>query len=268
MESALRRLFPPDDLAETDPNAVYADLSFPDGPVGMTRRPYVVVNMVSTVDGKTALGPSAAGIGSRTDARLMRQIRAAVDGIIWGAGTLRADIVDPRVDVHSVRRRRERGLSPQPVAATVSGSLDLEPTNRFFVNGPARTVVFTTDDAPAERRRALAPYATIVSQPGRTVDLRVALHYLHRELGVRRLLSEGGPGLNDHLVAAGVLDELFWTVAPKLAGGHGRTLLDGGAPAVAIQARMELLSLYEHDGELYSRYRLMRDADGAYLTAR
>lgn len=256
---------PAEDPSSIDPSAVYTDLSVQDGIDG---RPYVVLNMVSTVDGKTALGLSAAGIGSRTDARLMRQIRAAVDGIIWGAGTLRADIVDPRVDVGSARRRRELRLSPQPVAAAVSGSLDLEPSNRFFVNGPARTVLFTTDAAPADRRRALAPYATIVSQPGPTVDLRAAVQYLHDELGVRRLLSEGGPGLNEHLVAAGLLDELFWTIAPKVSGGHGRTLLDGVAPAMAIRAGMELLSLYEHDGELYTRYRLLRGVDGSYLTTR
>jgi riboflavin-specific deaminase-like protein len=270
-EPILRRLIPPPhshdvaDLAELDAREVYGNLSLPDGVDG---RAYVLLNMVSTVDGKTALGASAAGIGSRTDARLMRQIRAAVDGIIWGAGTLRADIVDPRVDVASSRRRRERGLAAQPVASAVSGSLDLDPTNRFFVNGPARTILFTTDAAPADRRRALAPYATIVSQSGPTVDLRAAVQYLYDELGVHRLLSEGGPGLNDHVLAAGLLDEVFWTVAPKLAGGHGRTLLDGAAPALAIRARMELLSLHEHDGELYARYRLLRNADGAYLTGR
>src|SRR4051794_22096121 len=130
--------------------------------------------MVSTVDGKTALGASAAGIGSRTDAGLMRQIRASVDAIVWGAGTLSADLVDPRVDVRRAQARVERGLSPQPLAVTVTSSLRLEPANRFFVNGPSRTVMFTGNHAAPERRRVLARYATIVVQHGPTVDLSAA----------------------------------------------------------------------------------------------
>jgi riboflavin-specific deaminase-like protein len=258
---ALRRLFPDPDSREISPDEVYRHLTFPSAANG---RPHVAMNMVSTVDGKTALGASAAGIGSRTDARLMRQIRAAADAIIWGAGTLRADVVDPRVDPERVRQRLARGQAPQPLAVSVSGSLDLEPTNRFFVNGPARTILFTTASAPPERRRALEPYAIVVVQDGETVDLAAAMGYLGQQHGVRSLLSEGGPGLNQRLLDAGVLDELFWTVAPKLAGGHGRTLVDDDDPATAIRARIELISLFEHDGELYSRYRLLRGPDGAY----
>jgi riboflavin biosynthesis pyrimidine reductase len=226
------------------------------------------MNMVSTVDGKTALGASAAGIGSRTDAGLMRQVRAAADGIIYGAGTLRADIVDPRVDVAAARRRRERGLPPQPLAAAVSGSLNLQPTNRFFVNGAVGTVLFTTAGAPDDRRRTLAPYATIVAYDGPQVTLLPALQYLYDRHGVRRLLSEGGPGLNQHLLDAGLIDEIFWTVAPKLAGGRGRNLLDSHETTSAIHALLELISLHELAGELYARYRLVRGPDGAYLTQR
>jgi riboflavin-specific deaminase-like protein len=261
----VRRLFPDPDSREIAPDEVYRDLTFPSASSG---RPHVALNMVSTVDGKTALGDSAAGIGSRTDAGLMRQIRGAADAIIWGAGTIRADVVDPRVDPERVRQRVARGQTPQPLAVSVSGSLGLEPTNRIFVNGPARTIIFTVASAPAERRRALEPYATVVAQDGPTVDLAAALAYLWQQHGVRSLLSEGGPGLNQRLLDAGLLDEMFWTVAPKLAGGHGRNLLDGSEPATNIRARLALVSLFEHDSELYSRYRLMRGTDGAYVTRR
>src|SRR5688572_26295322 len=118
--------------------------------------------MVSTVDGKVALGHSAAGIGSRTDARLMRQIRAAVDAVMHGAGTLRAEIVDPRVDVARAKQRVEQGLPHQPLAIAVSGSLNLAPTLRYFVNGPIGTAILTTSSAPAELRRLLSRYATLI----------------------------------------------------------------------------------------------------------
>ncbi|HZO28681.1 MAG TPA: dihydrofolate reductase family protein [Chloroflexota bacterium] len=223
------------------------------------------MNMVSTVDGKAALGTSAAGIGSRTDSLLMRQVRAAVDAVMHGAGTLRSEIVDPRVDEERSRQRVASGLPPQPLAVIVSASLDLDPTGRFLVNGPSGTVILTSSLAPVERRNPLARYAMLLTHDGPSVDLVAALRRLHDEYGVRRLLSEGGPTLNQHLLDAGLVDEVFWTVAPKLAGGRGRATIDADHPTTRIQARLDLISLHEHDGELYARYRLRRGPDGGYL---
>ena len=262
MEADLRRLVPTDTTLSMEPDDVYRDLNLP---AGVDGRPYVVMNMVSTVDGKAALGKSAAGIGSRTDSLLMREIRAAVDAVMHGAGTLRSEIVDPRVDVARSRQRVQRGLAPQPLAVAVSGSLDLDPAGRFLVNGPSGTVILTSSAAPAERRLRLAPYVTLMIGDGSTVNLGPMLRRLHDELGVCRLLVEGGPTLNQHLLDVGLIDELFWTVAPKLAGGRGRATVDSDEPTVRIAARLSLLSLYEHNGELFARYRLRRGADGSYL---
>ena len=242
---------------------VYADLQLP---AGGDDRPYVVLNMVSTVDGKVALGGSAGGIGSRTDRYLMRRIRSLVDAVMIAAGTLRAELCDPRVDFPFVQERLVRGLAPQPLAVGVSGSLNLKPNNRFLLNGRERTVLLTTESAPAERRRRLGPYATIMAQSGQTVDLEAGLRTLHQQFGVRRLLSEGGPSLNQQLLDAGLIDEIFWTLAPKVAGGSGRTLIQGPAPTTQIAARMEIISLYADGSELYARYRLLRGEDGSYLT--
>lgn len=222
------------------------------------------MNMVSTVDGKATLGQTAAGIGSKTDWLLMRQIRAAVDAIMVGAGTLRAELVDPRVDVPGVRARHLRGQPAQPLAVAVSGSLSLEPTHRFLVNGPAGTVILTTDAAPPDRAARLARYATIVQTGTGNVDLLAGLRHLRAAFGVRWLLSEGGPSLNQRLLDAGLIDELFWTIAPKLAGGRSHNLIESPLPTERIRARMELRSLHEQDGELFARYRLLRNADGSY----
>jgi riboflavin-specific deaminase-like protein len=245
-----------------EPDDVYRGMELPSGADG---RPYVVMNMVSTVDGKATLGATAAGIGSRTDRLLMRQIRAAVDAVIVGGATLRAENVDPRVDTPQARARMSRGLPPQPLAVAVTGSLDLQPTHRFLVNGPGGTVILTTAAAPAARRRLLAPYATLDVDQGPEVNLEAALRRLSAVHGVRRVLSEGGPTLNQHLLEAELIDELFWTVAPKLAGGRGRALIDDDRPTRQIRARLDLISLFEHDEELFARYRLRRGPDGAYL---
>lgn len=240
---------------------MYHDLGLPEA---VADRPYVIMNMVSTVDGKATLGQTAAGIGSKTDWLLMRQIRAGVDAIMVGAGTLRAEPVDPRVDVPGVRTRLLRGQPPQPVAVAVSGSLNLDPRHRFLVNGPAGTVILTTTAAPGARRALLSRYATIVDVGAAGVDLLAGLRHLRTACGVRWLLSEGGPTLNQHLLDAGLIDEVFWTIAPKLAGGRGRTLIDGLVVTEQIRARMELLTLHERGGELFARYRLLRNADGGY----
>jgi len=263
-EHILRKLVPTDTAVSIDPGDVYGNLELP---AGFDGRPCVVMNMVSTVDGKSALGGSAAGIGSRTDARLMRQIRTAVDAVMHGAGTLRAETVDPRVGLARSQQRVRRGLSPQPLAVAVSGSLDLEPTNRFFVNGPSRSVILTSVSASGERLSLLEKYASILRHgDDHEVDLAASLRQLHDEYGVRRLLSEGGPTLNQALLDAGLIDEVFWTIAPKLAGGRSRTTIDSDEPTVWIRARLDLVSLHEHDGELFARYRLRRRPDGSYLT--
>lgn len=259
----LRQLVSSDSPVDVSASEVYADINLPEGRDG---RPYVVLNMVSTVDGKVALGGSAGGIGSKTDRYLMRRIRSLVDAVMIAAGTLRAELCDPRVDFPFVQERLVRGLAPQPLAVGVSGSLDLAPNNRFLLNGRERTLLLTSASAPEERRRQLAPYATILAQPGSTVDLAVGLRTLHERFGVRRLLCEGGPSLNQQLLDAGLIDEVFWTLAPKLAGGTGRTLIQGPDPTTRIAARMELLSLFEERGELYARYRLLRCQDGSYQT--
>ncbi len=68
---------------------------------------------------------------------------------------------------------------------------------------------------------------------------------LRRERGVRGLLSEGGPRLHAQLQAAGLVDDLFLTIAPKLAGGEAPRILEGDLPQIA---EMELVWLLEADG--------------------
>jgi riboflavin biosynthesis pyrimidine reductase len=77
--------------------------------------------------------------------------------------------------------------------------------------------------------------------------------------GVGRVVCEGGPTLNHLLLAGGVVDELFLTLAPRLAGGRDPLTLVAG-PALAPGPRLDLRSLYERAGELFLRYDVL---DGA-----
>ena len=84
------------------------------------------------------------------------------------------------------------------------------------------------------------------------VDLTAALGQLRRERGIRALLCEGGPTLHGELEAGGLVDELFLTIAPKLAGGGAPRILEGNLAKVA---ELELAWLLEEEGELFARYR-------------
>ena len=96
------------------------------------------------------------------------------------------------------------------------------------------------------------PLFVVESGPDGRVNLTEMLRTLRRENGIRALLCEGGPTLHGELQALGLVDDLFLTIAPKLAGGEAPRILEGELPAVA---ELELGWLLEEDGELFARYR-------------
>ncbi len=107
-----------------------------------------------------------------------------------------------------------------------------------------------------ERVSALEPYSRVLRLGLETVDLRAMMRALVQELGIRRLVVEGGPTLNSALIGEGLVDELFWTVAPKILGGATmRTMVEGKPLPLDRIPRLELASLYHHEGELFGRYR-------------
>lgn len=95
------------------------------------------------------------------------------------------------------------------------------------------------------------PLVVVESGPDGPADL-VALLRAQRQQGVRALLCEGGPSLHGELQALGLVDELFLTVAPKLAGRGAPGILERELPGVA---ELQLAWLLEEEGELFARYR-------------
>ncbi|HEY8393924.1 MAG TPA: dihydrofolate reductase family protein [Thermaerobacter sp.] len=239
-----------------DPLTIYDEVTFPDGP---PHRPYVVINMVSTVDGKVTTGRGAIRepIGSKVDHGLMARLRAPVDAVLRGAGTVRAYDVPPRVPEEYARRRRRQGLPPQPLPVVISGSCDLDPEARFFREAPRRPLVLTTRAAPVERVEALREVADVEYAGEDRVEVRAALARLREGYGIHRLLVEGGPRVNYHLFAAGLVDELFWTVAPKIVGyDRDMTMVMGERP-LNPPLRLSLVTAFWHEGEFFLRYQVL-----------
>ncbi|HEY8489009.1 MAG TPA: dihydrofolate reductase family protein [Thermaerobacter sp.] len=239
-----------------DPLAIYDDLDLPDGP---PHRPYVLVNMVSTVDGKVTMGRGAIKepIGSKVDHGLMARLRAPVDAVLRGAGTVRAYDVPPRVPDEYAERRQARGLPAQPLPVVITGSCDLPLDARFFREAPRRPLVLTRRAAPADKVEAVQQVADVAFAGEEKVEMRAALALLRERYGIRRLLSEGGPTVNFAMLEAGVVDELFWTVAPKIVGDEGdKTMVMGPHPLEPL-VRLSLASAFFHEGELYLRYHVL-----------
>jgi riboflavin biosynthesis pyrimidine reductase len=208
----------------------------------MPPRPHLAINMVATVDGRAALGGTATGIGSALDRQLMRELRADADVVLHGAATVRADPLSARVPRHLADQRLARGMTAQPLGAIVTASGFLPYDHPYFAS-PA--VVYVTSDASVD----------VPAEVKRVPDVPAVIDDLASR-GVKRILCEGGPRLNAALLDAGLVDELYFTLAPKLAGGADPlTIVHGGTfPVVPLQ----LLSLQEHDGELFLRYAVVR----------
>ncbi len=215
-------------------------------------RPYVVTNFAVTVDGQATLEGRSGPIGSRTDTELLVCLRTRVDAVMIGAGTMRVERYGrPVADPGKRGRRERRGLSQDPLLVIVSGRLDVPWDAPVFADRGARVLVFTSSDAEPPPTEA---QVRVVRHEG-DVDFPQALAYLRRERGVRALLCEGGPRVHAQLIYAGLVDELFITLAPKLGGGDGPGLALG-LPEGEIP--LELVWLLDSEGELFARYRVAR----------
>jgi riboflavin-specific deaminase-like protein len=213
-------------------------------------RPYTVTNFAVTVDGRATISGRSGPIGTDTDTAMLVGLRKRVDALMIGAGTMRAERYGRIFSNAETRGVRERqGLPADPLMVLVSARLDLPWDAPLFTDGGGRVLVFTA--ASAEPPETATP-VRVVRHEGR-VDLGEAMRYLRVERGVRGLLCEGGPHLHGQLLAAGLVDELFVTTAPKLAGGDGPGLAAGLPEEVRD---LELVSLLADGAELFHRYRV------------
>jgi riboflavin biosynthesis pyrimidine reductase len=229
--------------------------------------PCVYANFVETIDGIVAMPdvPRSNAIisgESEADRFLMGLLRALADVALIGSGTMlaaphgtwRPDKVYPPAAGAFAELRTRLGKSEQPAVAVVTAGGSFDPGHPVLETG---AIVLTTESAAA--RLVVPPASEVVAvNDGDWVDAAAAVAAL-RERGHEWILSEGGPTLFTSLVAAGLVDELFLTVSPLLAGrlGAGRLSLAEGAnflPDTRIEA--DVLSVRRHESHLFLRYSL------------
>jgi riboflavin-specific deaminase-like protein len=220
-------------------------------------RPYTLVNFVASVDGRATLGGRSGSLGDDGDRGMFHGLREQVDAVLAGTGTLRAERYGRMLGKPERRQRRiERDQSPEPLAAIATRSGEIPTDIPLFAEPEAKVVIFSPraiDTAGCD-----AQVDVIELDPGE-LTLTTMLRRLASDYGVRSLLCEGGPTLFGALLHEGVVDELFLTLAPKLAGGgQGPTITSG--PELTDPQQLELRWLLERNGSLYLRYRLSASA--------
>jgi riboflavin biosynthesis pyrimidine reductase len=257
---------------------LYGTLRFPDAsapPPPRSRRPYILSNFVSSLDGVVSLGtPRTGGAeisgGSREDRVVMGLLRAVVDVVIVGSGTLRAfprhlwtpEAIDPDRGGEYAQLRASLGKSPVPITVVVTATGDLDPSLPVFASGQA--VVVTSEEGETRlARHGGARLDVRVAGRGPSLDARDVLAVL-RPPADTRILLEGGPRLMASFLEAAIVDELFLTLAPQVIGrtsGGPREGLTSGVlffPHRPLWAR--LISVKSRRDLLFLRYGIPRDA--------
>lgn len=208
-------------------------LSFPPAQKG---RPYIVSNFVSTLDGVVSYAiPGKSGGGeisgfNEDDRFVMGLLRALSDAVVMGSGTLNSgsgDAFIPSMVCPSFKKefavlRRRLGKSVQPLNVFLSASGTIDLAKPVFHYPGLKTIVITTEQGArklqkdhGERLRV----TNIVSVgKGNTLEPQRIAGVLFRDHKVRLLLHEGGPTVFGQFIRAGLVDEMFLTLAPQVAG--------------------------------------------------
>jgi riboflavin-specific deaminase-like protein len=215
-------------------------------------RPYLVLNMVSSLDGRATLDWRTRGLSTEMDRLLFHHLRTQADAVMVGAGTARTERYGRMSKSDELRDKREReGLARDPLAVVVSGRLDL-PADLPLLNEPEqRVLIATASDGELRGLGGQVEYARVGD------DLPVLMAHLRQQCGIRSVLCEGGPTLNSFLLAAGLVDELFLTLNPKLVGGAAALTIVAGRELVEPE-ELALMSVAEGGGELFTRWRVQK----------
>jgi riboflavin biosynthesis pyrimidine reductase len=227
--------------------------------------PRLYANFVSTIDGVVAdpalpRSNTLIAAGSDGDRFVMGLLRGYADCVLIGAGTLAGsprgtwlpERVYPPAAAEFAELRRLRGRPPKPEVAIVTGRGSVVPDHPIFATG---ALVLTSAEGAPRLEGRLPPASEVVTLGADArLDPAAVLQAL-RERGHRLILSEAGPHTFGSLVTAGLVDDLFLTISPLLAGRRDTTY--GLVESVALLppgVRARVLSVRRHEQHLFLRY--------------
>jgi len=206
-----------------------------------------------SLDGKIATSTGESRLSSPEDVRRVHRLRASVDGIMVGVGTLLAD--DPKLTVKFLRGRNPWRIIIDSNART--------PPDAYVIRTAslARTIIAVTSKAPDQRVEALknAGATVLTCGTGSRVFLRHLLIRLRR-MSIKKVLLEGGGNLNWSMLSQGLVDEISVAISPRILGGaNAVTLVEGeGYGRIRDAVRLRLLEAKKYGTDLVVRYKVLR----------
>lgn len=245
----------PEPRSGLDLDEAFRDLALPSPPVD--RRVLVGTNMVTTIDGRAQRMGTAEGLSGRADRRLMRLYRVAYDAVGSGIGTLRATDFWSTLPPDLAQRRADLGMSPQPPSVVIAGSGPIPTDCRWFGWEQQRILIVGAGSPMAASDATLPADTELLVAPTDYPDPPWVLDQL-AERGIGSLLLEGGPTTNAAFLAAGCLDELYWTVGARILATDALPMLApirGGSPFADAPREATLVSAHRFEDELFLRYR-------------
>jgi 5-amino-6-(5-phosphoribosylamino)uracil reductase len=218
-------------------------------------RPYLVTNFAATADGRATVDGRSGPIGDDGDLEIFRRLRTQVDALLVGTNTLAIERYGRAIKRPELRAAREAiGLASEPLVVTVSRRGELPLDIPLFQDPDARVALYTTPQAPEPE----CPATVHVTRLEVTeLTFTTVLRRLRAEHGVQSVLCEGGPTIMSALLGERLVDELFLTLAPQLAGGGAAPTIATGA-ALPNPATLALVWALERNGSLFLRYAVER----------
>jgi len=208
----------------------------------ISRKPFVMIKMAMSADGKTATrtGDSKWITGEKARAYVHR-MRASFDAVMVGANTVIMD--DPELTTHNSKpatrnpklaTRNPKLANHDPYRVIVDGRLKISPNAKVLRNPDGKTIIATSEKAPKGKIKKMngagqgvRQGATIFVCGKNEVDLERLVSALGA-MGMKRILIEGGSELNARALDAGIVDGLCIFVAPKIIGGRDARPVIGG----------------------------------------
>lgn len=208
-----------------------------------------------TLDGKIATTSGDSAISSRDDLIRVHKLRASADGIIVGISTVLAD--NPRLTVRLARKRVKR-KDPARIVIDSTGKIPLD-SRILLTASRIKTIVAVTKLAHIDTLSKIKKTGAIVIVSGRqTVNLKKVFSII-KQMGIRKILVEGGGEINWSLLRLGIVNELIVTIAPKIVGGRQATTLVEGEGYRRISRGIKLhlkQAQIQNNGELVLHYKL------------
>ena len=215
-----------------------------------------------TADGKIAdYKESAAKFGSQNDKLHLEQQVSLVDGVIFGANTLRAygttlSLSNPQL----IDARKNRCQSLQPVQIVVSASGDFNTVRQFFQQPVPRWLL--TIPITARKWQNKSEFERIINTPSvgesnSSIDWLSAFEQLS-ELGLTKLAVLGGGELVASLIELNLIDELWLTICPIILGGYNAPTPVGGRGFLqSAGKKLKLLEVKQVESEIFLHYQIL-----------